>query len=50
MLQNLKKIIRAIKWFHYNEVISHIKIHNTERIALFKYANNEIIELEKIKN
>ena len=42
--------IRAIKWFNFNEVISHIKVHNTERIALFKYANNEIIELEKIKN
>ena len=28
--------IRAINWFNYNDVISHIKSYNTERIELFK--------------
>ena len=30
--------IRAISWFNYNEVISHIKSYNTERIELFKFS------------
>ena len=41
--------IRAIKWYNYNEVLSHIKSYNTERISLFKYANNKIKEFEKTK-
>ena len=39
--------IRAIKWYNYNEVLSHIKSYNTERISLFKYANTKIKEFEK---
>ena len=39
--------IRAIKWYNYNEVLSHIKSYNTERISLFKYANNKIKDFEK---
>lgn len=59
-LKNLEKIIeidnscleqireiRAIRWFNYNEVISHIKSYNTERIELFKFANKKILEYEK---
>jgi hypothetical protein len=38
--------IRAIKWYNYNDVISHIKCYNTERISLFKYANSKIREYE----
>jgi len=38
--------IRAIKWYNYNDVLSHIKCYNTERISLFKYANNKIKEYE----
>lgn len=40
--------IRAISWFNYNEVISHIKSYNTERIELFKFANKKILEYEKL--
>jgi len=40
--------IRAIKWYNYNDVISHIKIYNTERIELFKFANKKISEYEKL--
>ena len=40
--------IRAIRWYNYNDVISHIKIYNTERIELFKFANKKIMEYEKI--
>jgi len=42
--------IRAIKWYNYNDVISHIKIYNTERIELFKFANKKIMEYERIQN
>ena len=38
--------IRAIKWYNYNDVLSHIKCYNTERISLFKYANNKIRDYE----
>ena len=41
--------IRAIKWYSFNEVISHIKCYNTERISLFKYASNKIKDFEKKK-
>jgi 8-oxo-dGTP pyrophosphatase MutT (NUDIX family) len=40
--------IRAISWFNYNEVISHIKSYNTERIELFKFANKKILDYEKL--
>ena len=40
--------IRAIKWYNFNEVISHIKIYNIERIELFKFANKKILEYEKM--
>ena len=40
--------IRAIKWYNYTDVISHIKIYNTERIELFKFANKKISEYEKL--
>lgn len=39
--------IRAIKWYTFNEVLSHIKCYNTERISLFKYASNKIKDFEK---
>ena len=39
--------IRAIKWYNFNEVLSHIKCYNTERISLFKYASNKIRDFEK---
>ena len=39
--------IRALKWFNYNEVISHIKKYNIERIELFNYVNNKIKEIEQ---
>ena len=39
---------RAIKWYNYNDVISHIKVYNTERIELFKFANKKILEYEKL--
>ena len=38
--------IRSIKWFDYNEVISHIKKYNIERIELFKYVHLKILEIE----
>ena len=40
--------IRSIKWYSYNDVLSHIKLYNTERIELFKFANKKICEYEKI--
>ena len=40
--------IRAIKWYNFNDVISHIKVYNTERIELFKFANKKIMEYEKM--
>lgn len=40
--------IRAIKWYNYSDVISHIKIYNTERIELFKFANKKVLEYEKL--
>lgn len=40
--------VRALKWFNYNEVISHIKKYNIERIELFKNVNNKVKEIEKI--
>jgi 8-oxo-dGTP pyrophosphatase MutT (NUDIX family) len=39
--------IRAIKWYNYIDVLSHIKVYNTERISLFKYASNKIKDFEK---
>lgn len=39
--------IRSIKWYNYNEVLSHIKLYNTERISLFKYASKKINDFEK---
>jgi len=39
--------IRSIKLYNFNEVLSHIKTYNTERISLFKHANNKIKEYEK---
>lgn len=40
--------VRALKWFSYNEVLEHIKIHNSERIDIFKETNKIITDLEKI--
>jgi 8-oxo-dGTP pyrophosphatase MutT (NUDIX family) len=40
--------IRSIKWYNFNDVISHIKLYNTERIELFKYANKKILDFEKL--
>ena len=43
--------VRALEWFKYNEVISHIRTYNIERIELFKQSNNKILEVEtKEKN
>jgi len=47
LLEKIREI-RAIRWYNYNDVISHIKIYNTERIELFKFANKKILEYEKI--
>ena len=47
-LEQLREI-RAIKWYTFNEVLSHIKCYNTERISLFKYASNKIKDFEKKK-
>lgn len=41
--------VRALKWFSYDEVLEHIKIHNIERIEIFKESNKIITELEKIR-
>lgn len=41
--------VRALMWFKYNEVLAHIKTHNVERIAIFKQANNKILEAETKK-
>lgn len=40
--------IRAIRWYNYSDVISHIKIYNAERIELFKFAHKKILEYEKL--
>jgi hypothetical protein len=40
--------IRSIKWYNHNDVLSHIKLYNTERISLFKYASKKIKDYEKI--
>ena len=40
--------IRAVRWYNYNDVISHIKIYNAERIELFKFAHKKILEYEKL--
>lgn len=34
--------VRALMWFTYEEVLSHIKIHNIERIEIFKRAHSII--------
>ena len=38
--------VRALKWFTYDEVLSHIKCHNVERIEIFKKAHNIIVSAE----
>ena len=38
--------VRALQWFKYDEVLSHIKKYNIERIEIFKQANNKILEIE----
>ena len=40
--------VRALKWFSYSEVLSHIKIHNVERIEIFKKAHSIICTSENI--
>jgi len=42
--------VRSLKWFNFNDVISHIKKYNIERIELFKCVNNKIKQLENINN
>ena len=37
--------VRALKWFTYSEVLSHIKTHNIERIKIFKKAHSIISSL-----
>ena len=37
--------VRALKWFTYDEVLSHIKTHNVERIKIFKKAHSIISSL-----
>ena len=36
--------VRDVKWLSYNEVLSHIKYHNTERIEIFMKVHNIIKE------
>lgn len=40
--------VRSLKWFNFNEVISHIKKYNVERIELFKCINEKVKKIEKI--
>jgi 8-oxo-dGTP pyrophosphatase MutT (NUDIX family) len=40
--------VRALQWFTCYEVLSHIKLHNVERIEIFKQAHKIISELENI--
>lgn len=40
--------VRALQWFTYDEVLSHIKQHNVERIEIFKKAHNVICMSENI--
>jgi len=40
--------VRALQWFTYNEVLSHIKSHNIERIEIFKKAHKIICSTENI--
>lgn len=37
--------VRALEWFDYDEVLSHIKKHNVERIEVFKQAHKLISEM-----
>jgi 8-oxo-dGTP pyrophosphatase MutT (NUDIX family) len=41
--------VRSLKWFKYEEVLSHIKKHNIERMEIIKQANNKILEIESKK-
>jgi 8-oxo-dGTP pyrophosphatase MutT (NUDIX family) len=36
--------VRDIRWLSYNDVLSHIKYHNIERIEIFKKVHNIINE------
>lgn len=40
--------VRLLKWFNYDEVLSHIKKYNIERIEIFKQANLKIKEIENV--
>ena len=40
--------VRALQWFTCDEVLSHIKLHNIERIEIFKQAHKIISNLENI--
>jgi 8-oxo-dGTP pyrophosphatase MutT (NUDIX family) len=40
--------VRALKWFTYDEVLSHIKHHNIERIEIFMKVHNIVCEIENI--
>lgn len=40
--------VRALQWFTYDEVLSHIKLHNIERIEIFKKAHETICNTENI--
>lgn len=40
--------VRALQWFTCDEVLSHIKLHNVERIEIFKEAHKIISNLENI--
>lgn len=37
--------VRALEWFTYDEVLSHIKKHNVERIEVFKQAHKLVSEI-----
>lgn len=40
--------VRALNWFHYDDVINHIKIHNIERRHIISKTDKIIKEIEKI--
>lgn len=40
--------VRALQWFKYDDVLSHIKTHNIERIEIFKKVNIILKELENL--
>jgi 8-oxo-dGTP pyrophosphatase MutT (NUDIX family) len=43
---NQAREVRAIRWFHSDDILSHIRSHNNERKQLFIQAHNRILALD----